>query len=128
MRTATHLLLPFSLALLGVGTLPGWAQTATVQSGAQEATVLGNNNQVTQIIYQYNLAKPGRGFIKRSQGTENTATVQQTNQSAGVSGSNNQVLQESIQTNQSNPGHARGHDKINKDDKHTKRGKKDSDD
>jgi hypothetical protein len=89
---------------------------------------VGNNNQVTQVIYQYNLANPGQGVFKRSQGKGNTATVQQASQGAGVQGSNNQVLQESTQVNQSDQRRSRGQHKPDKDDKHNKHEKKGSDD
>jgi hypothetical protein len=120
MNKNAHLLAPLSAVMLGCGTLPGWADTATVQSSTQEATVIGTNNQVIQVINQYNLTNPGRGVLKRNQGRgDNTGTIQSANQGVLVQGQDNQVQLESTQVNQVERGrsneyakdHGKGHAK-----------------
>jgi hypothetical protein len=50
-----------SALLIGFSPLPAQSQSAPSQGGSQNAVVLGNNNQVTQIIYQTIVNKPVRG-------------------------------------------------------------------
>ncbi|NBD33038.1 MAG: hypothetical protein GVY17_08775 [Cyanobacteria bacterium] len=55
------ILVIFSATFLGLTTTAS-ANDTTNQSGTQEATINGDNNQVTQIIYQNNAR--GRGVSK----------------------------------------------------------------
>jgi hypothetical protein len=57
-----------SAASIGLASLPARADTATVQGGSQNATISGDNNQVTQIINQTIINHPGRGTLNRSPG------------------------------------------------------------
>ena len=88
---------------MGTVSLPAFADTATVQTGTQGATITGDNNQVIQVINQVNVNHPGMG---RGRAAQNTATVQDAYQGAAVQGSGNAVYQESTQINinQANPG------------------------
>ncbi|WP_013323912.1 hypothetical protein [Gloeothece verrucosa] len=54
-----------STTLVGLIHLPLLAQTATVQSSSQEATVSGNNNQVIQTTNQVIINHPGQGLQNR---------------------------------------------------------------
>ena len=54
-----------SAALLGLVHFSAQAETATVQTGTQEAVISGDNNQVIQTINQTIINHPGRGSINR---------------------------------------------------------------
>lgn len=54
-----------SAVLLGFMHFPVQAQTAPNQGASQDATVSGDNNQVTQVINQTIIIRPNRGVLNR---------------------------------------------------------------
>jgi hypothetical protein len=70
-----------SAACVGFASLPASADTATVQGGSQDATISGDNNQVTQIINQTIINHPGRGTLNRSPGKKKDGTQYENEQS-----------------------------------------------
>jgi hypothetical protein len=116
MLKQASILAPLSAAMIGMVGLPAGAQTATVQGGTQAATISGDNNQIIQVINQYNLANPGRGIYKRNSGQGNSATVQNASQGAAVQGNQNQVVQATTQENiQKKPNSKRDRDRKDRD-------------
>jgi hypothetical protein len=70
-----------SAAWIGFISLPASADTATGQSGSQDATISGDNHQVTQIINQTIINHPGRGTLNRSPGKKKDETQYENNES-----------------------------------------------
>jgi len=95
----------FSATFLGLTTTVN-ANEVINQTSSQEATIAGNNNQVTQIIYQTNV--PGRGLSKprsngRGRGSQHRSQVVQGSfQTTEINGNNNAVDQQTIQNNRGN--------------------------
>lgn len=59
----THQLSLVSAVLLGFMSFPAQAQTAPNQGASQDATISGDNNQVTQVINQTIIVRPNPGVI-----------------------------------------------------------------
>jgi hypothetical protein len=68
-----------SAAWIGFISLPASADTATAQSGSQDTTISGDNNQVTQIINQTVINHPGRGALNRASGKKKDETCDRGN-------------------------------------------------
>lgn len=63
-----------SATFLGLAHFPAYADTAAIQSGAQDVNISGDNNQVNQTINQTIINHPGRGALNRSDGNRKDKT------------------------------------------------------
>lgn len=64
MKKAIQFALLSTIVLSGTA-LPAEAQTLTDQNATQEGTIIGDNNELNQVIYQINVSNPGKGRANR---------------------------------------------------------------